>query len=151
MRLRGVQPGSITVTDAPAAADFAVIFRGLDDCTAAVVGPAALYPLAVLLRDDAGAVVGGLWGRTGYSWLTIEMLFVPEPLRRRGFGTRLVEMAEDAARARGCIGAQVSSFDFQAPAFYRRLGFEVFGVQQDLPPGHCTYYLSKRFRGRAAN
>lgn len=143
---RAPQPaeGSISVADQPSPADFAAIFLGLDASTAAVAGHANLCPLAVLLRDDSGTVVGGLWGRTVYSWLMIEMLFVPEPLRRQGYGSALVRAAQDAARARGCIGVRVETFEFQAPEFYQRLGFTVAGAQQDLPPGHCCYSLFKR-------
>lgn len=82
--------GSISTTDTPSPEDFATIFRGLDEATAEVVGSAHLLPLAVLLRDDAGMAVGGLWGRTVYSWLMIEMLFVPESLRGRGLGSAVV-------------------------------------------------------------
>ena len=142
--------GSISVTDTPSSEDFATIYRGLDAATAEVVGYADLLPLAVLLRDDAGGVVGGLWGRTVYSWLMIEMLFVPLSLRGHGLGSALVRTAEDAARARDCIGVRVETFEFQAPAFYQRLGFSMAAVQDDLPPGHRCYSLSKRLDTPAA-
>jgi GNAT superfamily N-acetyltransferase len=135
--------GSISVTDTPSPADFATIFRGLDEATAEVVGHANLLPLAVL-RDDAGMAVGGLWGRTVYSWLMIEMLFVPASLRGRGLGSAMVRAAEHAALARACIGIRVETFDFQAPTFYQRLGFVLAAVQDDLPPGHRCYSLCKR-------
>lgn len=38
-------------------------------------------PLAVLITDASGDVIGGLWGRTVYGWLFTELLFVPEKLR----------------------------------------------------------------------
>jgi GNAT superfamily N-acetyltransferase len=141
--------GSISTTDTPSAEDFATIFRGLDEATAEVVGHAHLLPLAVLLRDDAGMAVGGLWGRTVYSWLMIEMLFVPAPLRGRGLGSAVVRAAEQAARARACIGIRVETFDFQAPTFYQRLGFVLAAVQDDLPPGHRCYSLCKRLDTQA--
>ena len=134
----------ITFSETPSAADFAAIFRALDDETALVAGHAQIQPIAVLLHDCKGMVIGGLWGRTAYSWLTIEMLVVPPALRGQGHGSALMRRAERAARERGCIGIQVTTFDFQAQAFYRRLGFSVFGVQEDIPPGHKLLYLSKR-------
>jgi GNAT superfamily N-acetyltransferase len=142
--------GSISVSDTPSQEDFATIFRGLDAATAEVVGHAELLPLAVLLRDDTGVAVGGLWGRTVYSWLMIEMLFVPVLLRGRGFGSALVRAAEDAALARECIGVRVETFEFQAPGFYQRLGFILAAVQDDLPPGHRCYSLCKRLDMPAA-
>jgi GNAT superfamily N-acetyltransferase len=141
--------GSISTTDTPSPEDFATIFRGLDEATAEVVGHANLLPLAVLLRDDAGMAVGGLWGRTVYSWLMIEMLFVPAPLRGRGLGSAVIQAAERAARARACIGIRVETFDFQALTFYQRLGFVLAAVQDDLPPGHRCYSLCKRLDTQA--
>ena len=142
--LAGLEAGSLTLTDAPSGADLSAVFRALDDFHAPVAGHARFHPLAVLLHDESGTVTGGLVGRTVYSWLIIEMLFVPAPLRGGGVGFALVRMAEAAARARGCIGMQVDTFDPRARSFYQRLGFTVFGVQQDLPPGHCCFYLCKR-------
>ena len=135
---------SIRRSDRPSAADFWTIFTALDKATAPIAGPVQLRPFALLLLNEAGAVIGGLWGHTAYSWLVIEMLIVPEPLRNRGLGSALVHHAEAIAFERGCVGMQVASFDFQAPAFYQRLGFTVFGVQEDYPPGHRHLYLSKR-------
>lgn len=141
----GIAAASLTLTDAPTEAEFHAIFRALDAATAAVAGPSGLRPLAVLLRDETGAVSGGLWGRTLYAWLLIEMLIVPAPLRGRGLGTALVRTAAAAARARGCIGIVVDTFDFQAPGFYQRLGFAAFGVQEEFPPGHRRVFLCQRF------
>jgi GNAT superfamily N-acetyltransferase len=137
----------ITCSEAPSAADFSAIFRALDEETAPVAGHAQIQPLAVLLHDCKGMVIGGLWGRTVYSWLIIEMLVVPPGLRGQGLGSALMRSAEKVARERGCIGMQVTTFDFQAEGFYRHLGFTVFGVQQDIPPGHKLLYLSKRLAG----
>ena len=135
---------SIAVTDAPGPEDVQAIFRALDGDTAPICGPARADPLGVLLRDDTGTVVGGLWGVVTYSWLSIEMLFVPARWRGQGVGSRLVRAAEAAARARGCLGAKVNSFDFQAPEFYQRLGFTAYAVLVDDPPGHRRIGLFKR-------
>ena len=73
-------------------------------------------------------MIGGLWGRTVYDWLFVEHLFVPEHLRGRGLGTALMRKAEEVAIARDCIGVCLDTFDFNAPGFYRKLGYE------ELPP-----------------
>jgi GNAT superfamily N-acetyltransferase len=135
----------MTIAAEPSTADFQTLFRLLDDHNAPVVGRAVFVQMAVLLRDEAGAVIGGLWGWTIYSWLIINMLFVPETMRGRGIGSNLIHMAEAEAKARGCVGMQVDTFGFQAQAFYERLGFAVFGVQPDFPPGQRCIFLRKPF------
>jgi GNAT superfamily N-acetyltransferase len=136
---------SLAVTGAPTLDDFRVMFQGLDRFNTPIAGPAKFAPLAVLLRDGANATIGGLWGGTIYSWLIISMLFVPETMRRRGIGASLIRAAETEARSRACVGMQVDTFGFQARSFYESLGFKVFGVQPNFPPGHRCFFLRKPF------
>ena len=134
----------IELTWSPTDAAFAVLFTALERETAPVTGPCRIEPLAVLLREPDGRVVGGMWGRIVYGWLVIEMLVVPPHLRGTGAGTALIARAEEAARSRGCTGIHLTRLDFQAPSFYERLGFSTFGVQHDVPRGHSCFYLQKR-------
>jgi GNAT superfamily N-acetyltransferase len=99
---------------------------------------------AWLIQDAAGAITGGLWARSYYRWMFIDVLFVPETLRGQGVGTRLLHLAEAAARAGGCVGVWLDSFGFQAPAFYVRHGYGVFGEIADYPAPHRRHFLSKR-------
>jgi GNAT superfamily N-acetyltransferase len=138
-----IKSGMLELSETPRQADFVTIYEALEGATARIAGPAQPRPLAALLRDDPGAVAGGLWSVTVHSWMAIIALFVAEALRGRGVGRALVTLAEDAARARGCIGAQVDTFDFQAAGFCERLGFKVFGMQENCPPGHRRLYFAK--------
>jgi GNAT superfamily N-acetyltransferase len=101
--------------------------------------------LVIPIRDDSGIVAGGFWGSTLFQWLQVEMLFVPPPLRGLGVGTALMALAERGARERGCRGAYVDTFSFQAAPFYRKLGFTQFGALDDFPPGHSRLYFRKHF------
>ncbi len=102
-------------------------------------------PICALLRNDTGAVSGGLWGEVRWRWLTVGTLFVPEQLRGNGIGRRLMLEVEEAARRRGCIGSFTDTYSFQAQSFYEHLGYAVFGEIEDYPPGHRRCFLSKRF------
>jgi GNAT superfamily N-acetyltransferase len=88
-------------------------------------------------------VRGGLFGRHLWSWLYVEILWVDEGLRGAGWGTRLLEQAEDEARRAGCNRALLDTFEFQALPFYRQHGYSVFGTLDDFPPGFRRYYLRK--------
>jgi len=100
--------------------------------------------LGLLLKDEAGATIGGLWGRSAYEWLFVELLFVPEHLRGSGVGTQLMRQAEDIARERGLTGIWLDTFAFQALGFYKKLGYTVFGELKDHPRGISQYWLQKR-------
>ena len=103
--------------------------------------------LGLLLKDEQGATIGGLWGRSAYEWLFVELLFVPEHLRGSGMGTQLMRQAEEIARQRGCTGVWLDTFAFQALGFYKKLGYAVFGELKDHPRGISQYWLQKRFDG----
>jgi len=99
--------------------------------------------LGLLVKDDQGAIIGGLWGRSAYEWLFVELLFVPEHLRGTGLGTQLMRQAEDVARERGCTGVWLDTFAFQALPFYLKLGYTIFGELKDHPRGISQYWLKK--------
>lgn len=101
--------------------------------------------LGILLKDEAGQTIGGLWGWSVYEWLFVELLFVPDELRGQGLGTSLMRQAEAIARERNCTGVWLDTFDFQALPFYQKLGYSIFGQLKDHPRGISQHWLQKRF------
>ena len=97
----------------------------------------------VLRHPDSGAVDGGLTARISFNRMFVEMLVVPERLRGQGVGRTLMEQAESVARERGCTGIWLDTFTFQAPGFYQKLGYSVFGELADYPPGHSRVFFHK--------
>jgi len=90
--------------------------------------------------------IGGLWGRTLWGQLYIDILFVPEELRRNGVGRELVLQAEEEAFRRGCHCSWLDTYEFQARPFYERLGYEMFGTLEGPAPVYPRYFLRKRLR-----
>jgi GNAT superfamily N-acetyltransferase len=110
----------------------------------AKAGPDHYRPLIVALKNGAGAVDGGIWAYTNYSWLFVQLLVVPEPVRGSGLGRRLMAAAEEEAVRRGCLNAWLDTHEFQAPGFYAKLGYVAFGTLPDYPPGFTRVFLTKR-------
>ncbi len=131
------------LTDAPDDQARAAILDGLRAYNSTQTGISDHRLLAVLLHDEAGQVIGGLWGRTGYGWLFTELLFVPEALRGQGVGESLLTQAEAQARERGCHGAWLDTFAFQARPFYERLGYACFGEIEGYPHGFSRFFMKK--------
>ncbi len=102
-------------------------------------------PLEVFLLDDRQKVRAGLVGLTRWNWLLIEALWVDESLRRQGFGSRLMQLAEQEAKQRGCTEAILDTFSFEAKGFYEKLGYEMFAQVDDYPSGYSFYQLKKEF------
>ncbi|TKJ71692.1 GNAT family N-acetyltransferase [Pseudomonas sp. CFBP13508] len=101
-------------------------------------------PFALMVKDQNGEILGGLYGRMIFRWMFIELLSVPEQGRGQGIGSKLMAQAEALAREKNCYGLWLDTFDFQAPEFYRKLGFSQFGEIVDYPPGHKRHYFQKR-------
>jgi len=100
--------------------------------------------LSIFVRDDTGGIVAGLHGWTWCGACKVERLWVRQDLRRKGYGQRLLAAAEQEARARGCVQILLDTFSFQAPLFYRKLGYEVIGVVEGFPRRpHSEYHLRK--------
>ena len=100
--------------------------------------------LSIFVRDDAGEIVAGLHGWTWCGACKVERLWVRTDLRRQGYGQRLLATAEQEARARGCHQVLIDTFSFQAPLFYRKLGYEVIRVTENFPSRpHSEFHLRK--------
>jgi GNAT superfamily N-acetyltransferase len=109
-------------------------------------GVADRQPIGAVVMDQAThEVVGGLWGRTELGLLFLDMFFLPEDLRGRNWGARLLEQVETEARRRGCRHAVVETSSFQAPGFYKRHGYEEFGQVPFAVPGQARIFLRKAF------
>lgn len=137
-------PATISLSDAEDAATVKAVEDGLIAFNNAA-RPHDWRELTLSVRRAGEAeVAGGLVGRTFFGWLFVSLFHLPQDLRRQGLGTELLRRAEEEARARGCVGAYLDTFSFQARGFYEKHGYSVFGAIPDHPPGHQRFFLSKR-------
>lgn len=135
----------IVVTDAPDAADTAVIADGLRAYNTAQAGRDDYRPLAVFVTDpETGKVAGGLYGGSYLGQLRVDRFFLPEGLRRDRLGSRLLALAEEEGRRRGCTRIALNTMEIQAPGFYRKQGYEAAAILDCAPPGVTRYLMTKR-------
>ncbi|PDT31996.1 GNAT family N-acetyltransferase [Rhizobium sp. L9] len=132
------------LTASPSAVELAAITDALSAFNNSDVGPSDRQPLAVLIRDTDGKVTGGLSGITAWGWLFIQLLYIPDTLRGTGIAGKILAKAEDEAKARGCRGAWIDTFNPQALRAYLRQGYEVFGELENFPEGRTRSFLRKK-------
>jgi len=98
-----------------------------------------------IIAQDGDQIVGGLVGKFWliWGWLEIDILWVAEAHRGQGLGSRLMAAAENEGRARGCLYAKLNTASFQAPGFYEKLGYRVYGALEGFPPGATSYSMRK--------
>ena len=131
------------LTASPSLEELAAITDALSAFNNGDAGPSERRPLAVLIRDTDGQVTGGLSGFTAWGWLFTQMLYIPDTLRGTGLAGNILAKAEEEARARGCRGAWIDTFNPQALRAYLRQGYEVFGELEDFPEGRTRSFLRK--------
>jgi GNAT superfamily N-acetyltransferase len=102
--------------------------------------------LIITIRDGEDTVTGGLVGYTARGWLYVQLLFVPETMRGQGTGPKLLAMAEEEARKRGCMGAYIDTMNPDALRLYQRFGFTKIGSLSPLSTGQSITWLEKRFQ-----
>ncbi|MGD0106714.1 MAG: GNAT family N-acetyltransferase [Rhodopila sp.] len=107
-------------------------------------GAADWHEVGFFLKNPRGEWLGGLIGTIWGGWLHVKFLWVAEAMRGQRHGTRLMDAAEAMAIERGAFAATLETATFQAPDFYAKRGYTVFGRLDDYPPGHVKLYLSKR-------
>jgi ribosomal protein S18 acetylase RimI-like enzyme len=101
------------------------------------------YGLLTITLRDGKEIVGGLTGMIWLGWLYVEILWIDGKYRGKRHGTALVRKAESEARKRGIRHVFLNSFSFQAPGFYKKLGYKEFGRLGNLPGGHTRHWLKK--------
>jgi GNAT superfamily N-acetyltransferase len=135
----------ITVPDELDPADVAVITDGLGAYDFSQIGYRDFRRLAVFVRDaQTGKVVGGLYGRSEFGLVYVDWLFLPEELRRARIGSRVLAMAEEEGRRRGCTRIALTTLSVEAPGFYKKQRYEVAATIDCDPPGLTRYYMMKK-------
>lgn len=124
--------------------EWGIIGQGIQDYNTQQAGEDRGQNLCFVLQAPDLEIVGGVIGATYWDWLYINLMWIKEELRGRGYGHRLLTLAEDEARQRGARNAYLDTFSFQAPGFYERHGYQVFGELDDFPAGHQRYFLTKQ-------
>ena len=94
--------------------------------------------------EEDGKILGVITGRAYYNEVHIGDLIVASSVRKGGIGSKLVRAVEDNYRGKGYDKITLTTFGFQAPEFYKKLGYEVEFVREDKDPKLSKYFLAKQ-------
>ena len=138
------EPQSLIIETEPDPANVAFLEERLYEFNVQATGIADGKLFGIFLRATDGAVIGGAYGWSWGGTCHLRYLFIPAEMRGKGHGKRLMQAIEAEARARGCGQIVLETHDFQAPAFYRKLGFAVTGTVEGYPLGHSSMIMVNR-------
>jgi len=106
-------------------------------------------PLAFVAEAD-GKLIGAAAGFTWGGVCELRQVWVDDAHRGAGLGRALVRKAIAEAGERGCSAVFLTTYDFQAPAFYAKLGFETVAAIVGKPRGHTEFAMRLQLDPSAA-
>lgn len=96
------------------------------------------------VAEDDGDIAGVIVGRAYYNEVHIGDLIVGKDYRRAGVGSKLVAAVEEAYKGKGYEKIALTTFGFQAPEFYKKLGYELEFIREDADPKLSKYFYLKK-------
>ena len=71
-------------------------------------------------------------------------LIIHKAYRKCVYGSKLISAVEQAFQNAEYDKITLTTFGFQAPEFYKKLGYKVEFIREDKDPKLCKYFLSKQ-------
>ncbi len=133
----------IVYIEKPEEAAWEIIGRGLQEFNVQHAGEEGFQRICFALCSPNQEIVGGALGEIYWEWLHLDLMWVKDEFQGRGYGHRLLLAMEEEASKRGAKHVFLDTFSFQAPQFYLRHGYRVFGELADFPAGHQRFFLTK--------
>jgi len=99
----------------------------------------------LVMKDQNENIAGGLIAGTVIQNLVLEAIWIKEGHRGHGYGKALLKQAEKIAREYGCPASQTYSFNFQAPGFFEKMGYQTYGISDNYPTPFVEYYYIKKY------
>jgi len=95
------------------------------------------------VAEEDGEIIGAITGRAYYNEVHIGDLIIDEKYRRLKVGSKLVSAVEKEYASKGYNKISLTTFGFQAPEFYKKLGYELEFVRKDKDPKLSKYFYIK--------
>ncbi len=133
----------IAIDHNPSQFDNDTVMEGLISSNERVMGEPRDKEFSVFLKNDSGNVFGGIQAHFDKESVYIEALWVDEKLRKQGYGSKLMNAAEQEAIKHGCIFSITDTLDFQAEDFYLKNGYQRMGEIKKYWYEHSRFFLRK--------
>ena len=120
-----------------------VIIEGLKNYNLNQVGYNETESFYLEAVDNKNQTIGGLISRIYWDWVELNLIWVKEDFRGQKIGKKLLERLEQHAKNKKCVGIYLDTFSFQAPDFYIKQGYEIFGELKQFPKNENRFFLKK--------
>lgn len=100
-------------------------------------------PFTFIAKED-NKIIGIITGHSYYKEVHIADLIVLEEYRGKKIGSQLVKVVEEHYKGKEYNNINLTTYEFQAPKFYEKCGFEIEFIRKDREnPKLSKYFLVK--------
>lgn len=125
----------------PNSSDDKVIRDGIVNFNSQVINEKATH-FSIFAKNN-GKIIGGalIWEHSDA--LYIDVLWCVENYRKKGVGTKIINLINNTARDKGLSKIFVDTYAFQAQDFYKKHGFYDIGTIPKYLKNHDRIFLRK--------
>jgi len=119
------------------------LIDGLKAFNESIVGPYSRQNFQYYLKTTDNHIIGGITGGIRQDQCFIDIFWVDEKYRHRGFGKKLLTKTEKYVKEKGCQYIMLHTAEFQNKDFYLHHGFNIITT---IPVGFMGYdaYIMKK-------
>jgi GNAT superfamily N-acetyltransferase len=133
----------IVYIEKPEESAWGIIGQGVHEHNMQEAGDLNFQRICFVLQTPDQEILGGVIGEIYWEWFYLDLMWIQENLRGLGYGAQLLTAVEKEAKEKGAKFVFLDTFSFQAPGFYQKYGYQLFGELANFPPGHQRFYLTK--------
>lgn len=134
---------TITFDANPSQTDTMILWKGICEHASLARGLGPGRPFAFFIKDENGDIKGGCSGYLFHGCAYTDFLWVDTSLRGQRYGVELMERVEKLAIENGCRFMAVHTMDFEAPDFYKKLGYVIEFERQGFEKDTIMYFFRK--------
>jgi GNAT superfamily N-acetyltransferase len=133
----------IVYIEKPEESAWGIIGQGVHEHNMQEAGDLNFQRICFVLQTPDQEILGGVIGEIYWEWFYLDLMWIQDNLRGLGYGAQLLTAVEKEAKEKGAKFVFLDTFSFQAPGFYQKYGYQLFGELANFPPGHQRFYLTK--------
>lgn len=127
--------------------DTSILWQGITENATLVRGHKPAKSFAFFIKDENDQIKGGCSGCIFDGCLYLDLLWVDALLRGKSFGTQLMEETEKLAKENKCHFIMLNTMDFEAPDFYKKLGYFVEFTRTGFEKDSSMLFFRKNLDG----
>lgn len=103
------------------------------------------YESFTFIAKENNELVRIITGHSYYKEVHINDLIIFEQYRNKHIGSKLLETVENYYRNKGFENINLSTYNFQAPEFYKKCGFQVEFIRENKNNHKLTKYFFVKY------